>query len=252
MLPGSRTRLQRIPSGIAGNVARASCLTWGRGPATACPVTQTRRLSLAFLSCLVLAVVGCGPKYPNCDDDEDCPEGEYCLNNLCQQCREDVHCATGQQCVDGRCEDVDGYCDDTRPCPAGEECVGNRCQPAQTAAAVSEPPPESGPCSLQTVYFEFDADNLTGSARDAVQANAQCIQERNISSVHVTGHTDPRGTEEYNLALGDRRARSVKRFMTSLGVEESRVSTSSVGEEMASGSDEASWARDRRAAFTER
>jgi peptidoglycan-associated lipoprotein len=92
---------------------------------------------------------------------------------------------------------------------------------------------------------------LDGSARSTLERNAQCMQQRDVPRVRVTGHCDPRGTEEYNLALGDRRARSVQSFLGNMGVDRSRVTTRSVGEEMASGSDEASWARDRRAEFEE-
>jgi peptidoglycan-associated lipoprotein len=70
--------------------------------------------------------------------------------------------------------------------------------------------------------------------------------------VHVTGYCDPRGTEEYNLALGDRRARAVMSYMISLGLDGNAVSASSMGEEMAQGTDEGSWARDRRVEVTAR
>ncbi|HEY8432102.1 MAG TPA: OmpA family protein, partial [Sandaracinaceae bacterium] len=63
---------------------------------------------------------------------------------------------------------------------------------------------------------------------------------------------DPRGTEEYNLALGERRARAVQSYLQNLGIDASRIHASSMGEEMASGTDEASWARDRRVDFHER
>jgi len=69
--------------------------------------------------------------------------------------------------------------------------------------------------------------------------------------VHLTGLTDPRGTEEYNLALGDRRAQAAKKYLDTLGLE-STMSASSMGEELATGSDEATWGRDRRVEFQER
>jgi peptidoglycan-associated lipoprotein len=71
------------------------------------------------------------------------------------------------------------------------------------------------------------------------------MRERGIRSAQLTGMTDPRGTEEYNLALGERRAQSAQQYLKSLGTDGS-LSVSSMGEEMASGSDEAGWARDRR------
>jgi hypothetical protein len=74
---------------------------------------------------------------------------------------------------------------------------------------------------------------------------AQCVQSKGLKAVHLTGLTDPRGTEEYNMALGDRRAQSAKSYLKSLGVA-AEVSASSMGEELASGADESCWSRDRR------
>jgi peptidoglycan-associated lipoprotein len=102
------------------------------------------------------------------------------------------------------------------------------------------------------VYFGFDSSNLESSAREAIAKNADCMRQRGMSGVRVTGYTDPRGTEEYNLALGDRRSRSVQQYMTSLGVDSRALSTSSVGEEMARGEDESGWAQDRRVEFTQK
>jgi peptidoglycan-associated lipoprotein len=95
------------------------------------------------------------------------------------------------------------------------------------------------------LYFDFDSDNLDQAARDKLGAAASCIKERGIKAVHLTGLTDPRGTEEYNLALGDRRAQSVTKYLGSLAVE-ATLTHSSLGEEMATGTDDGSWSRDRR------
>jgi peptidoglycan-associated lipoprotein len=73
-----------------------------------------------------------------------------------------------------------------------------------------------------------------------------CTRDRSITAVNVVGHADPRGTEEYNLALGDRRARAVVRYLQSLGLRRNNLTASSMGEEMARGYDESSWAQDRR------
>lgn len=206
--------------------------------------------AFASVFLLSLAAIGCSPEYPNCDGDGDCHEGEFCVNGQCQMCRDDNDCADGQTCNAGRCETVDGYCQSDSECGEGEECRANRC--AAAAQAMSEPEaPQQQACELNAVYFNFDADGLDSSARDAIQANASCLRERGIAGVHVTGHADPRGTEEYNLALGDRRARSVKAYMKSLGVDDGKVSVSSMGEEMANGEDEGSWSRDRRVDFAE-
>ena len=73
------------------------------------------------------------------------------------------------------------------------------------------------------------------------------MKEQENGRVRITGAADPRGTEEYNLALGDRRATSVKRFLSALGVADTAIETVSTGEEFATGTDESTWARDRRA-----
>jgi peptidoglycan-associated lipoprotein len=193
----------------------------------------------------------CGPKYPNCEEDGDCKAGEFCVNQLCQQCRSSSDCGTGQQCSGGACTNIPGYCDESNPCGAGETCEANRCRVAETRAP-EPPPPAEGPCQLNAVYFGFDSSNLESSAREAIAKNADCMRQRGMSGVRVTGYTDPRGTEEYNLALGDRRSRSVQQYMTSLGVDSRALSTSSVGEEMARGEDESGWAQDRRVEFTQK
>ncbi len=208
---------------------------------------------MAAWALAISSTIACGPDYPNCDQDEDCHEGEFCVDNQCQQCRDDNDCPTGQRCNAGRCDAIDGYCSSDGDCPEGQECEANRCV-ARQARDLPQPPADdvgAGQCELRTVYFGFDSDDLDASARDAVAANARCILERDIPHVHLTGYTDPRGTEEYNLALGDRRARAVLQYLTSLGVERARLSASSMGEEMARGTDEASFREDRKVTFTE-
>lgn len=210
-----------------------------------------RSASFVIASAFFALMGGCSPEYPSCDTDEDCKSGEYCVNNLCQQCRSDADCPTGQSCNAGACEMIDGYCGSDSECGSGEECQNNRCV-AMSQSRVPEPiePPDQS-CSLQSVYFDYDSSNLEGSARDQLAAIADCIKQKGMSRVHLTGLTDPRGTEEYNLALGDRRAQSATKYLKSLGVS-ADVSYSSMGEELATGTDEASWARDRRVDVKER
>jgi peptidoglycan-associated lipoprotein len=102
------------------------------------------------------------------------------------------------------------------------------------------------------VYFAFDSSTLSSAARDKIQSNAQCIRERDMSQVQLVGHCDPRGTEEYNLALGERRARSVKKYLTSLGVSGDKLGVSSMGEEMADGTGPDTWPDDRRVELKQR
>jgi peptidoglycan-associated lipoprotein len=106
---------------------------------------------------------------------------------------------------------------------------------------------DGGGCGNDPVYFAFDSSDLDSSSRDRLNRSARCIQAGNAGSVTITGMADPRGTEEYNLALGERRASTVAGYVQSLGVEPHKIRTHSVGEEMATGGDESGWSRDRRA-----
>ena len=113
--------------------------------------------------------------------------------------------------------------------------------------------PVEAPCALETVYFAFDSSELDSSARAALQEAAECYRGKQDPGItlRLTGACDPRGTEEYNLALGERRAQSVRSYLISLGMDGSRISTTSVGEEMATGTDEGGWARDRNVSGSE-
>jgi peptidoglycan-associated lipoprotein len=107
--------------------------------------------------------------------------------------------------------------------------------------------PVEAPCEIETVYFAFDSSELDSSARASLQEAVECYRSRQDPglSLLLTGACDPRGTEEYNIALGERRAAAVRSYLTSLGMDGSRIDITSVGEEMATGTDEAGWARDR-------
>lgn len=104
---------------------------------------------------------------------------------------------------------------------------------------------------LQTVYFAFDSSNLDREAKQTLDANAEYLKANQNVDVQVEGHTDERGGRQYNLALGERRAKSVRDYLVALGVKAQRLSTISYGSERpkAEGSDETSWAQNRRANF---
>jgi peptidoglycan-associated lipoprotein len=99
------------------------------------------------------------------------------------------------------------------------------------------------------VYFGYDRYDLTPEALSQLQMQARWMQQFQNVSVVIEGHADERGTREYNLALGDRRANAVREYLVSLGVAPHRVSTISYGKEMPEvlGSNAQSWARNRRA-----
>ena len=103
----------------------------------------------------------------------------------------------------------------------------------------------------EDILFEFDSASLSVEAQEILRAKAAWLRENPRARVIIEGHCDERGTNEYNLALGDRRAFSAKAFLVDLGIDESRLTTISYGEEkpIASGSTEEAWAKNRRAHF---
>ncbi|MFN5243883.1 MAG: peptidoglycan-associated lipoprotein Pal [Novosphingobium sp.] len=100
-----------------------------------------------------------------------------------------------------------------------------------------------------TIYFDTDKFNVDSADQAALQAQATWLLKYPGKRATVEGHADERGTREYNLALGERRANAAKNFLVSLGVDASRLTTVSYGKErpVALGSDEESWAKNRRA-----
>jgi peptidoglycan-associated lipoprotein len=104
---------------------------------------------------------------------------------------------------------------------------------------------------LSTVYFDYDQSNLSADARRQLAENADWIKKNGQVAVQIEGHCDGRGTVEYNIALGERRALSVKTYLTGLGVESKRLSVISYGKErpVAQGDNDAAYAKNRRANF---
>ncbi|WP_169570053.1 peptidoglycan-associated lipoprotein Pal [Sneathiella limimaris] len=98
------------------------------------------------------------------------------------------------------------------------------------------------------VFFGFDMYNLTAEARSTIERQAQWLKANPSVTVSVEGHADERGTREYNLALGDRRATAVKNYLVTLGISSSRVDTISYGKErpVALGHNEEAWSQNRR------
>ncbi|MGV2497267.1 peptidoglycan-associated lipoprotein Pal [Pelagerythrobacter aerophilus] len=99
------------------------------------------------------------------------------------------------------------------------------------------------------IYFDTDRYNIDSADMAALQTQAQYLAQYPNISITVEGHADERGTREYNLALGERRANAAKNYLVSLGVAANRVRTVSYGKErpVALGSNEAAWAQNRRA-----
>lgn len=108
---------------------------------------------------------------------------------------------------------------------------------------------EGGP--LQDVFFEFDSYDLSFSARSTLQSNAEWLRSNSQMRIEIEGHCDERGTVEYNLALGAKRAKAVRDYLISLGISSERLSTISYGEELplCREQTEDCWQQNRRAHF---
>ena len=101
------------------------------------------------------------------------------------------------------------------------------------------------------IHFDFDKFSLTNEAREILAKKASWLQGRTDLKIKIEGHCDERGNNEYNMALGERRANSAMKYMVTAGVEASRISTISYGEErpLDAGQNEDAWAKNRRAHF---
>ncbi len=231
---------------------------------------------------LLLTAVACRPDYPNCEDDDDC-RGGVCVNRQCQQCLDDSQCAVpgaaGPTCVSGRCEQVAAKatpagCTSSADCQSGQRCDGQTCVagcagdldcgPEHTctdgacvrrlathtvsAGCRSMTDPASGTVAVPPIHFEFNRDELTPEAQRTLDEAAPCLREATAMVLVIEGHGDERGTQEYNLALGEKRAQRVRGYLGHLGVDVDRLRTLSKGENepVCSAAVESCWSQNRR------
>lgn len=136
-------------------------------------------------------------------------------------------------------------------CTDDEKKVDDVVQPSTSVEPTPDATPSTTQFSPETVYFAFDDYTLNGDAQGKLDALANHLKTTQTAVVQVEGHCDERGSTEYNLALGQRRAQSVKDYLAKLGVEASRLSIISYGEEKpaSDGHDESAWSQNRRAEF---
>jgi peptidoglycan-associated lipoprotein len=113
-------------------------------------------------------------------------------------------------------------------------------------------PSAEGEGYFRDIHFEYDSSSLDESARGDLEYNAQLLQQYDKIKVVLEGHTDERGTEEYNLQLGQARARAVQSHLSSLGISSSRLEVISYGENLPleRGSYESAWSKNRRVHFS--
>lgn len=149
---------------------------------------------------------------------------------------------------------------ETKPVPPPvkeEAAVPELPKEAPTTLAVKEEPLKEqvqaiAEVALAAVYFDFDSYVLSAAARDSLSKNAELLLKKNPSvKVQIEGHCDERGSDEYNLALGEKRAKAALNYLVTLGVPASNLSYISYGKEKPAdpGHDEAAWAKNRRAEF---
>jgi peptidoglycan-associated lipoprotein len=133
------------------------------------------------------------------------------------------------------------------PPPAAQQAA----PPPAAAPSAPEPAPAPAPKPLPqqaSVYFEFDSSTLSAESRSRLESFYAEVRDRSDVRVRIEGNCDERGTSEYNLALGQRRADAAKKYLQDLGLESSRIAAISNGEEKPrnSGHDEGAWRENRR------
>ena len=260
--------------------------------ATAPSHLSLRRAFAVAMLTAVAALTGCGPSYPNCENDSHCKQkGEYCLDQKCVACRTTSHCpnaATDKcvECVAGSCERKQSCCSNNLDCGAGQKCSEGKCgaecasdadctdgKTCNGSGACVRPDAtgckadgdcgkglsckegrcinlETGSCELVDINFDFNEAQLTRSAQDTIGANGKCLVELGATSVTIEGHCDERGTDAYNLELGNRRAKAVQKYLSQIS-RKIKVRTVSYGKTkpVCTDADEGCWSRNRRAEF---
>jgi peptidoglycan-associated lipoprotein len=125
-------------------------------------------------------------------------------------------------------------------------------QPKEAEKPVTPiPQPELAGAALKDIHFDYDKYNITDEASDILSANGEYIMNHSDVRILIEGHCDERGTEEYNLALGEKRALAARDYLVRFGIDKSRISIISYGEERPEdlGGTEEAWAKNRRDHF---
>jgi peptidoglycan-associated lipoprotein len=225
-------------------------------------------LTTALVALAAIALWACGskPKQPGCKTDKDCKSPLVCAQNKCVECTEDSQCPAGKSCQSNACV-AKAQCINDDQCPAGQVCQAGACKPCASdgecgpggtceagackkakkctkdedcaddedcvngyCLKAGQADASGTTCQLQTVYFQFDDSTIQQSERDRLDANNTCIGQNKAKNVFLVGHTDTSGTEEYNIALSERRAQTVADYLSRLGVDPARMQVVPKGE----------------------
>jgi peptidoglycan-associated lipoprotein len=230
-------------------------------------------------------LTGCPPTYPKCSNDDNCKDhNEVCVQGQCRECAGDQNCKAGFVCSDNKCvpkpeclgktdcgpgkrceagKCVVGECSSDADCPAGGKCRNNTCL-ARNACIGSEDcgadeecsggtcvsKSASADCRYEPIHFEFNRYSLTKQGEQQLQTIADCLKKQK-GRVTLEGNADERGTEEYNLHLSNRRAATVKKYLSDLGVSGKSMDTIGYGfnRPAVEGHNEEAWAANRRVEF---
>jgi peptidoglycan-associated lipoprotein len=222
-----------------------------------------RRVLLLVVTTLGLATLaGCPakPKNGECKSSADCAKqegfGKVCVEGRCQECGADSDCREGFVCRQNKCTPKP-QCQADGDCPKGQRCEGERCvaaapvQPSgEEAGAAGKVPAECQDAVAFTIRFGFDQSTLTGDSQQRLQKLADCLKRAPAKQVLIQGNCDSRGTTQYNIALGARRADAAKKYLSDLGVA-TKIETVSFGEEkpLCTEENETCWAKNRRDDF---
>jgi peptidoglycan-associated lipoprotein len=227
-----------------------------------------RRALLTALAAASLATLaGCPakPKNGECKTSKDCEGqegfGKVCVEGRCQECGADTDCKDGFVCRQNKCVPKP-ECTKDADCGEGKRCQNERCvaavdeeaerrrRMAEEEAARRAVPPECADPAAFTIRFGFDQSTLTPEAQGTLQKLADCLKRAPPRKVTVEGHCDERGTTQYNVALGARRAEAARKYVVDLGTG-TKLDTVSYGKErpICTESNEECWARNRRAEF---
>lgn len=128
---------------------------------------------------------------------------------------------------------------------SGAQAYGTDGSDSLDFSALDDP---QSPLSVRVIYFEYDSSEIRSEYRSVIEAHSAFLSQSSDTTITLEGHADERGSREYNLALGERRAQSIKQQMMLLGVASNQIRLVSYGEErpQAEGHDEASWQQNRR------
>lgn len=231
-----------------------------------------RRALFLSLPFVLVALTGCPskPKNGECSSSKDCESqegyGKICVEGRCQECGQDTDCKAGFVCRELKCVPRP-ECEKDADCPSGKSCQAGRCEAAEPKAECQADADcgagracEGGKCvdkggdcaSLENIRFDFDKATVRDDAAPVLEHHAGCIKNTPEQQYTVAGNCDERGTSEYNLHLGQRRAEAAKKYLVNLGVPAKNLKTVSYGKErpVCSEQNESCWSQNRNAQFT--